>query len=376
MPLLLALIFAYLRVTQFDRSIPFALAALVLALGFAYAAEVMLRRLATRPSPAHNLGAGVFAAASIAALALALTFALERGYLTVAFALAALGAAYVATRRDIPVLRYAVAALGLIVLARVAIDPRIMGANVGTTPVLNWLLLGYGVPAVSFAIAANLLRRRGADLAVRLADGLAVLFAALLAFYQIRHALSGGDPLKPASNHVEQGLLALTSLGFSYVLSRLDLARANVVFRCGRAGIRRRSRADRADRSRRRREPAVQPRRDRRTGRGQHAGARLPAAGTDGDPGGACGAGRAAAVVRDGYRRARRGAAVRLRDARGAPCVPGPAHRLAACDRRRGAVGVFPGLAGAGSACSSPTATCAAPRRRGSPRPRSSWSRC
>ena len=33
------------------------------------------------------------------------------------------------------------------------------------------------------------------------------------------------------SGHVEQGLFALTSLGFAAVLIRLDLARANPVFR-------------------------------------------------------------------------------------------------------------------------------------------------
>ena len=50
-------------------------------------------------------------------------------------------------------------------------------------------------------------------------------------FYQIRHALNGGDPLANASGHIEQGLFALMSLGFAYVLMRLDLGRANPVFR-------------------------------------------------------------------------------------------------------------------------------------------------
>ena len=58
-----------------------------------------------------------------------------------------------------------------------------------------------------------------------------MLFAALLFFFQIRHLLNGGDPLAPTSGHVEQGLFALTSLGFAAVLIRLDLARANTVFR-------------------------------------------------------------------------------------------------------------------------------------------------
>jgi uncharacterized membrane protein len=110
-------------------------------------------------------------------------------------------------------------------------DPVIMGADVGRTPIFNWLLLGYGVPAAAFAFASMLLRTRADDLSVRLSQSLAILFSALLFYFEIRHALNNGDPLAPTSGHIEFGLFALTTLGFSYVLSRLDLARANPVFR-------------------------------------------------------------------------------------------------------------------------------------------------
>jgi uncharacterized membrane protein len=106
-----------------------------------------------------------------------------------------------------------------------------MGADVGTWPIFNWLLLGYGVPAVAFLGAARILRREADDLAARTCDALGVLFAALLVFFQIRHALNGGDPLSPRSGHVEQGLFALMSLGFAGVLIRMDVGRANPVFR-------------------------------------------------------------------------------------------------------------------------------------------------
>jgi uncharacterized membrane protein len=66
---------------------------------------------------------------------------------------------------------------------------------------------------------------------VRLCDALGVLFAALLAFYEIHHALNGGDPLANTSGHVEQGLLALISLLLAYILMRLDGSTSNPVFR-------------------------------------------------------------------------------------------------------------------------------------------------
>ncbi|MFN3745140.1 MAG: DUF2339 domain-containing protein [Hyphomicrobiaceae bacterium] len=230
-PPLLALVLAYLRVTQFDTSIPFALFGVLLAGGLVWVAERFLAREIILPLPGLRLSTGAFAAGAIAALSFALVAFLSRGYMTVAFALMALGTANVATLRDIPLLRPAVAAVGLVVLGRIIWDPVIMGADVGRLPVLNWLLIGYGVPAVAFAVAGRLLEMRGVDLAQRLADALAVVFTALLLFFQVRHALNGGDPLAVSSYHVEHGLHVLMAALLAYVLMRLDLARANVVFR-------------------------------------------------------------------------------------------------------------------------------------------------
>ena len=99
------------------------------------------------------------------------------------------------------------------------------------TPIFNWLLFGYGVPAAAFAWAGRLLRRQADDIPARVADALAVLFAAFLVFFEIRHAMNGGDPFAPASGLVEQGLMSVSAFGFAFVLTRLDATRANVVFR-------------------------------------------------------------------------------------------------------------------------------------------------
>ena len=112
----------YLRITQFDSSIPFALFGVVLRL-FTDAANRFQKDEGDPPAMAPHLSAGAFAAAAIAALSFALVVSLDRGYLTVALALAALGTSYVATLKRIPLLRYAVAALGVVVLGRVVLGP-------------------------------------------------------------------------------------------------------------------------------------------------------------------------------------------------------------------------------------------------------------
>jgi uncharacterized membrane protein len=228
---LLALVAAYWRVTAFERSLSFALVAGALALAFVLASQWLMRRQGDEDA-AIRLGLGATASAALGAVALGLTFALEKGMLTVAFALTALGTAWVAERIAIPALRYAVGAIGLLVLGRLIWDPTIVGGDPGPV-IFNWLLWGYGVPAVSFWLASRLLERAGRDRIVQLTESLAIVFAAFLVFFEIRHALHAGDPLASDSSLLEAGLVATESLAFAILLTRMNLRRADPVYRWG-----------------------------------------------------------------------------------------------------------------------------------------------
>ncbi len=107
----------------------FAIAAAALAGLFALVAAYF--RKIEAPQATSRLAVGAFATAALAALSLGLIFALDKGMLTVALALTALGGAFVSARLDIRTLRSAVAALGLLVLARLVWDPRVVGADLG-----------------------------------------------------------------------------------------------------------------------------------------------------------------------------------------------------------------------------------------------------
>lgn len=226
---LLALVAAYWRVTNFERSLSFAVVAGVVGLAFVLASQWLMRRSETS---AIRLGLGATASAALGALALGLTFALDKGMLTVAFALAALGTAWISERIAIPALRYAVGAIGLIVLGRLIWNPTIVGGDPGPV-IFNWLLWGYGVPAVSFLLASRLLQRTGRDRIVQLTESLGLIFAVFLVFFEIRHALHGGDPLASDFSLTEAGLLATESLAFAILLTRLDARRADPVYRWG-----------------------------------------------------------------------------------------------------------------------------------------------
>ena len=224
------LIALYYRIYGLERSLPFAGLALLLAALFAIAAEQLGKR---EPRPGVAAAAALDAAGCAASLALALTFALEKGWLTVGLALMAPGIAWVAEKRPLPLLRWIAAAAAVLVLVRIAWEPRIVGADVGTTPFFNWLLYGYGVPALSFWTAGYLLRRRADDVPSRALDAAAILFTVLFATLQIRHAMNGGDIYAARSGLSESALHVCVGFAMAIGLERLRLLTRNVVHDVG-----------------------------------------------------------------------------------------------------------------------------------------------
>ena len=166
-----------------------------------------------RHRPGLPISIALFATGTLGALALALTFALERGWLTIALALMSLGTAWISLQRPIPFLRSLAAILAGIVVLRIGYEPRIVGDAVGTTPIFNWLLWGYGIPALSFWVGSIFLRRRGDDAPLRTVEAAAILFTVLLAFMEIRHAINGGDVYRDIAGLTEVALQVCVALG-------------------------------------------------------------------------------------------------------------------------------------------------------------------
>jgi len=224
---LLILVVAYLRITAFVSHIGFAAITLALAGLFAWLAARFARN-----NPVDDLPTGLFAAASTAGVAFALTMALEGGLLTTAFALAALGAAWVQLHRPITILRYAVSGLAILVLARIAWDPYIFGTRSGPGLYVS-ILLGYGIPAAAFAISAEFLRRVRIDRSVYAAEALAVITTALLVIFEIRALVFDGDLTRPQTALSEQGLNTAAAFAFALGLTRLSRLRSSPVMAIG-----------------------------------------------------------------------------------------------------------------------------------------------
>jgi uncharacterized membrane protein len=220
------LVALYYRVTGFDRSVPFAGLALLLAALFALATEALNKR---DPHPGVAGSTAIFATGAVAALALALTMSLEKGWLTVALALMVPGIAWICEKRPLPALRWLAAVIAALVLARVVWEPRIVGSDVGTRPILNWLLYGYGIPAAAFWLAGHLFRRRADDVPARMIDSAAILFTVLLAFLEIRHLVTEGDVFGETTGLAELALHVSVWLAMVIGLERLRLRTNSIV---------------------------------------------------------------------------------------------------------------------------------------------------
>jgi uncharacterized membrane protein len=218
---LLMLVALYYRIAGFERSIPFAGLALLLAAINGFAAEQLSKREQTKTI----ITAGALhATGTVAALALALTMSLEKGWLTVALALMVPGIAWIANARPVPILRGLAAAVTVLVLLRVGHEPRIVGSDVGSTPIFNWILYGYGIPAVAFWVAGYLLRKGADDKPTRMVESAAILFTVLTLFLEIRHYMHGGDIYRQGSRLGELALQVCaglaTTIGLEHVRHR------------------------------------------------------------------------------------------------------------------------------------------------------------
>lgn len=200
----LLLVLAYWQTEDFHVSFSWAAVALAIAaLGVAAAAAAERRRA----DPGFTLALAAYAAAATTALSLGAAMALQQAWLTVALSVELPVLAWIGLRLKINELRPVVCAVAAVVLVRLLANASIVDYPLGTLPVLNWVLYGYGVPAAAFLLAARWLRRTADGRAVMLLEAGALLFAALLLTLEI-HTLFGQPLYQAQRGLLEQSLHA------------------------------------------------------------------------------------------------------------------------------------------------------------------------
>ncbi|PWK75654.1 DUF2339 domain-containing protein [Aminobacter sp. AP02] len=219
-----------------DRDVPRALIAAALVAAFVAGGEWIARGeqppLIGGPAVSFAfVGAGV-------ALLLALHMGFGSGLTTVLLGLAAIVPALATRVRTYPVLGWLCVAVAIAVLARVTFDPTIVGADVlGRTPVFNWLLPGYGIPALAFGFAAWQLARTTNGRPRLVMEAVAALFSLLTVAMLVRHAMNGGVITSNAPTLAEQAIYTLISLGGAAIMVALDMRSPSAVLRYGSLGM-------------------------------------------------------------------------------------------------------------------------------------------
>ncbi|MDX8481798.1 DUF2339 domain-containing protein [Mesorhizobium sp. VK24D] len=222
----------WLTFGDIDRDLGYALPALLLVLVFAAGGEWIAR--AEEPP----LGGGpavsfAFAGAGVAGL-LMLHMAFGSGWTTVMLGAAAIVPALATRWRSYPVLGWIAVGAAVAVLGRVAFDPTIVGAaELSRTPVFNWLLPGYGVPALAFGFAAWQLARTTNGRPRLAMEAASALFALLAVAMLVRHAMHGGVIDTGPVTLAEQAIYTLIALGAGAILVAIDMRSPSSVLRYG-----------------------------------------------------------------------------------------------------------------------------------------------
>ncbi|WP_192256713.1 DUF2339 domain-containing protein [Mesorhizobium caraganae] len=227
--ILLALWFAY---GNLDRDLAYAAVAALLVVVFAAGGEGIAR--AEQPPLKGDIAVSFALCGSALAGLLMLHMAFGSGWTTLLAGVAAVVPALATRWRSYPVLGWISVGAVVAVLGRIAFDPTIVGAEFLTkTPVFNWLLPGYGVPALAFGFAAWQLARTTNGRPRLAMEAGAALFALLTVAMLVRHAMHGGIIDTGTVTLAEQAIYTLIAIGAGAILVAIDMRSPSSVLRYG-----------------------------------------------------------------------------------------------------------------------------------------------
>lgn len=207
-------------------------AALALALAIALAAGAEWVAAAERPSQSGGPAVSILLAGAGVSVLLFLHMGFGALWTTILTGAAAALPAFATRLRGYPVLGWLSVGAAVAVIARFVIDPTIAGAGqLSTTPVLNALLPGYGIPALAAAYAGWQLARTTNGRPRFVMEAAATLFGLLAVAMLVRHAMNGGVIDSGAPTLAEQSIYTLIAIGAGAILVALDGRAPSPVFR-------------------------------------------------------------------------------------------------------------------------------------------------
>lgn len=208
-----ALAIAFWRIRNFEVSLEWAAMGLVLA-GLSLGAATWVTR--RRGEAGMNAALAAYAVGVVASVSLALAMALENAWLTVALSLQLPAMAWIYEHTKVNALRHVALVVAGSVLIRLVFNYELFDYRLGSTPGLNWMLYGYGIPTLAFYIAARMFRRTADDRLVLALEAGALAFLTLFCTMEIADIVNRGQFL-PGDNLLETSLrtIAWTTIAFA-----------------------------------------------------------------------------------------------------------------------------------------------------------------
>lgn len=153
---------------------------------------------------------------------------------TILVAVAGFAYLYASRIKPWPALTWMMGLAGVVVLARIAWQPSLVGdMTLSKTPFFNQLLPGYGIPALLAGLGAYMIKDGPSIRARNFLQALASLLGLMTVAILTRHALNGGALAGNEPTLGEQSIYALIAVGGSAVLMTLDMKSPSPVFRWG-----------------------------------------------------------------------------------------------------------------------------------------------
>jgi len=114
-------------------------------------------------------------------------------------------------------LRHVALLLAGSVLVRLVFNYELFDYRLGTTPGLNWMLYGYGLPTIAFYLAARLFRQTGDDRLIVALEAGALAFLTLFCTMEIADIVNRGQFL-PGDNLLETSLRTIAWAAIAFAL--------------------------------------------------------------------------------------------------------------------------------------------------------------
>ncbi|MCA0302189.1 MAG: DUF2339 domain-containing protein [Proteobacteria bacterium] len=206
---------------------PWGLIAIALAAPFLVGAERLVRWRDAMPGAAEAIGLLAAGVAFFVAVAIALE--LRREWITVAYAVEFAAVAHIARRLDLEAMRRLCWPLLAAVVVRFVLNPEVLRYPLGVTPVVNWMLWGYGAAIAALWVGRRALATGNDPRLLQATEAAIALLALTLATLEVRSLFHGAAMDTPRAEFLERAVYGLVWGGFAVAALWMNRARPSPV---------------------------------------------------------------------------------------------------------------------------------------------------